>query len=105
MDATTSSEEISRAIAVGGYSREELDTLHHAFKIAYSLLEQRNDLRALLKAIVSDVDAQRAESAGHWFSGFSAWNWNGDFPEEMEFEWPNLSILIDQARELTSKHL
>ena len=68
----------------------------------------------ILKAIVGDVEAMRCEPPfdigqlgipeenEHWFGGFSESEcYDGDYDSPMaRIQWPNLGILIAEAKEL-----
>jgi hypothetical protein len=67
----------------------------------------------ILKAIVADVEAMRTdfppawENTGdkseeeHWFGTFetACANYNGDYDDQVAVQWPNLGILIEEAKE------
>lgn len=64
---------------------------------------------ALLRALIADVDAMKAQAPrdyatqgeqDHWYGGFSNVGYEGDYNEEVKFQWPNLGLLIEQARKI-----
>lgn len=72
--------------------------------------EREVKLEKILRSIVTDVEAMKAEAPHeikqmglseeekHWFGGFSSIAGSPD--EELAFQWPNLGILIEEAKQI-----
>ena len=60
------------------------------------LIEENKKYHAILTSIVADVEAMKHKTG--YYGGFEDW-WS-DNDNQIFIEWPNLSILIDKAKEV-----
>ena len=80
------------------FTDEEINNLH----------TEVDRLKKLLRNIVADVEAMerkapfevRNDSSQYWYGGFGSVGFDGENNEDMSFQWPNLGILINKAKEL-----
>lgn len=63
------------------------------------LTEQRDQLKTLLRSIIVDAEAMQNDKELNYFGPFEVW-WS-DNDNQIYVEWPNLAILIEQAKKLS----